>query len=74
MFSFTRFYLQVFVDLNDIIRRLKRNVILIIAIDGAFPEGFEMAFYRKNFHVRIILHEKIGVSVLRMVFFSVGCC
>jgi hypothetical protein len=34
MFSFTRFCLRVLADLNKIIRRLKRNVILTIAIDG----------------------------------------
>ena len=33
MFSFTRFYLQVLADLNEIARRLKRNVILTIAIE-----------------------------------------
>jgi hypothetical protein len=33
MFSFTRFYLRVLADLNEIIRRLKRNVILTIAIE-----------------------------------------
>jgi hypothetical protein len=33
MFSFTRFCLQVLADLNEIIRRLKRNVILTIAIE-----------------------------------------
>jgi len=32
MFSFTRFCLRVLADLNEIIRRLKRNVILTIAI------------------------------------------
>ncbi|MBW2492523.1 MAG: hypothetical protein JRE65_15385 [Deltaproteobacteria bacterium] len=32
MFSFTRFCLRVLVDLNEIIRRMKRNVILTIAI------------------------------------------
>ena len=32
MFSFTRFYLRVLADLNEIIRRMKRNVILTIAI------------------------------------------
>jgi hypothetical protein len=39
MFSFTRFYLRVLADLNEIIRRLKRNVILTIAINGqGIPE------------------------------------
>ncbi len=33
LFSFTRFCLRVLADLNEIIRRLKRNVILTIAID-----------------------------------------
>ena len=32
MFSFTRFCLRVLADLNEIIRRLKQNVILTIAI------------------------------------------
>jgi hypothetical protein len=32
MFSFTRFYLRGLADLNEIVRRLKRNVILTIAI------------------------------------------
>ena len=32
MFSFTRFCLRVLADLNEIIRRMKRNVILTIAI------------------------------------------
>ena len=32
MFSFTRFYLRVLADLNEIIRQRKRNVILTIAI------------------------------------------
>ncbi len=32
MFVFTRFYLRVLADLNEIIRRLKRNVILRITI------------------------------------------
>ena len=32
MFSFTRFCLQVLADLNEIIRRMKRKVILKIAI------------------------------------------
>jgi len=31
MFSFTRFCLRVLADLNEIIRRMKRNVILTIA-------------------------------------------
>jgi hypothetical protein len=34
MFSFTRFCLRVLADLNEIIRRMKRNVILTIAITG----------------------------------------
>jgi hypothetical protein len=33
MFSFTRFYLRVLTDLNEIIRQMKRNVILKIAIN-----------------------------------------
>ena len=33
MFSFTHFCLRVLADLNEIIRRMKRNVILTIAID-----------------------------------------
>jgi len=32
MFSFTRFCLRVLADLNEIIRRIERNVILTIAI------------------------------------------
>ena len=32
MFSFTRFCLRVLADLNEIIRRLKHNVIMTIAI------------------------------------------
>jgi hypothetical protein len=32
MFSFTRFCLRVLADLNEIIRRMKRKVILTIAI------------------------------------------
>jgi hypothetical protein len=32
MFSFTRFCLRVLADLNEIIRRMKRNIILTIAI------------------------------------------
>jgi ethanolamine transporter EutH len=32
LFSFTRFCLRVLADLNEIIRRMKRNVILTIAI------------------------------------------
>ena len=32
MFSFTRFCLRVLADLNEIIRRMKQNVILTIAI------------------------------------------
>jgi hypothetical protein len=32
MFSITRFCLRVLADLNEIIRRMKRNVILTIAI------------------------------------------
>ncbi len=40
LFSFTRFCLRVLADLNKIIRRLKRNVILTIAIstvNDVFP-------------------------------------
>jgi hypothetical protein len=33
MFSITRFCLRVLADLNEIIRRMKRNVILTIAIE-----------------------------------------
>ncbi len=33
MFSFTRFCLRVLADLNEIIRRMKRKVILTIAIN-----------------------------------------
>ncbi len=33
MFSFTRFCLRVLADLNEIIRRMKQNVILTIAIN-----------------------------------------
>jgi hypothetical protein len=33
MFSFTRFCLRVLADLNEIIRKMKRNVILTIAIN-----------------------------------------
>ena len=33
MFSFTRFYLRVLADLNEIIRRRKRNLILTITIE-----------------------------------------
>jgi hypothetical protein len=36
LFSFTRFCLRVLADLNEIIRRLKRNVILTIAIMSYF--------------------------------------
>jgi hypothetical protein len=36
LFSFTRFCLRVLAGLNEIIRRLKRNVILTIAIDKMF--------------------------------------
>jgi hypothetical protein len=32
MFSFTRFCLRVLADLNEIIRRMKRKVILTIAL------------------------------------------
>jgi len=44
MFSFTRFYLRVLADLNEIIRRRKRCVILRIAImlknlGEKLPEG-----------------------------------
>ena len=35
MFSFTRFCLRVLADLNEIIRRMKRNVILTIAIESS---------------------------------------
>ena len=34
MFSFTRFCLRVLADLNEIIRRMKRKVILTIAINS----------------------------------------
>jgi hypothetical protein len=37
MFSFTRFCLRVLADLNEIIRRMKRNVILTIAIVFKMP-------------------------------------
>jgi hypothetical protein len=37
MFSFTRFCLRVLADLNEIIRRMKRNVILTIAIYAHKP-------------------------------------
>ena len=36
MFSFTRFCLRVLADLNEIIRRMKRKVILTIAITPIF--------------------------------------
>jgi hypothetical protein len=37
MFAFTRFYLRVLADLNEIIRQRKRNVILTITIgQGTF--------------------------------------
>ena len=34
LFSFTRFCLRVLADLNKIVRQLKRNVILTIAIES----------------------------------------
>jgi hypothetical protein len=34
MFYFTRFCLRILADLNEIIRRMKQNVILTIAIDA----------------------------------------
>jgi hypothetical protein len=47
MFSFTRFCLRVLADLNEIIRRMKRNVILTIAIiESSFfkPKRISYAF------------------------------
>jgi hypothetical protein len=49
-FSFTRFCLRVLADLNEIIRRMKRKVILTIAIKRGFnaeigpKDYFEIAF------------------------------
>ena len=45
MFSFTRFCLRVLADLNEIIRRMKRNVILTIAIK---PDDLFILFERMN--------------------------
>jgi hypothetical protein len=45
MFSFTRFCLRVLADLNEIIRRMKRNVILTIAISGV-----GVFFFVKSLH------------------------
>jgi len=44
MFAFTRFYLRVLADLNEIIRRLKRNVIMRIAINTRAISRF-LTFY-----------------------------
>jgi len=43
MFSFTRFCLRVLADLNEIIRRMERNVILTIAIINTIPKQGSIA-------------------------------
>jgi hypothetical protein len=58
MFSFTRFCLRVLTDLNEIIRRMKRNVILTIAIEDRFPSGWRQKpfFCRQLRSVRLVLY------------------
>jgi hypothetical protein len=46
LFSFTRFCLRVLADLNEIIRRLKRNVILTIAISSYFTNASKFSTLR----------------------------
>ena len=50
MFSFTRFCLRVLADLNEIIRRLKQNVILTIAITGLFFAN-QLSKFRDGFFI-----------------------
>ena len=53
MFSFTRFYLRVLADLNEIIRRLKRNVIMTMAIYLEELKGRYLQFLvqRRNHYI-----------------------
>jgi len=52
MFSFTRFCLRVLADLNEIIRRMKQNVILTIAITGLFEKIFDI-FLPNSFFISV---------------------
>ena len=69
MFSFTRFCLRVLADLNEIIRRMKRKVILTIAIkkilsifmrdlgDAYFPYLQQVTVSAENFGNAVLLQR-----------------
>ncbi len=63
MFAFTRFYLRVLADLNEIIRRRKRNDIFRIAIDGVLKQLLlSFYFYLKKVAVKILYKYKQFIS------------